>query len=67
MLSPVVDEIAEETAGVKVGKINVDEEPERPCSSGVFQHSTLVVMKDGRWRPARGRAAQGFHSEDDRP
>lgn len=48
MLSPVVDEIAEETAGVKVGKINVDEEPELAMQFGVSSIPTLVVMKDGQ-------------------
>ena len=28
MLSPIVDEVAEERGDVKVGKVNVDEQPE---------------------------------------
>ncbi len=48
MLSPVVDQIAEETAGVKVGKVNVDEEPELARQFGVMSIPTLVVMKDGK-------------------
>ncbi len=48
MLSPVVDQVAEETAGVKVGKVNVDEEPELARQFGVMSIPTLVVMKDGK-------------------
>ncbi len=47
MLSPVVDEIADEVTGKKVGKINVDEQPELAQSFGVMSIPTLVVMKDG--------------------
>ena len=48
MLAPVVDQIAEETAGVKVGKINVDQEPELARRFGVMSIPTLVVMKNGK-------------------
>ena len=49
MLSPVVDEVAEERAGqVKVGKINVDEEPDLAREFGVMSIPTLVVMKNGQ-------------------
>ena len=48
MLSPVVDQIAEELDNVKVGKINVDEEPELARQFGVMSIPTLVVMKDGK-------------------
>lgn len=48
MLSPVVDQIAEETTGVKVGKVNVDEEPELARQFGVMSIPTLVVMKGGK-------------------
>ena len=49
MLSPVVDEVAEERAGlVKVGKINVDEEPDLANEFGVMSIPTLVVMKNGQ-------------------
>ncbi len=48
MVSPVVDEIAEETPGVKVGKINVDEQRELAATFNVMSIPTLVVMKDGK-------------------
>ncbi|MDO5411812.1 MAG: thioredoxin [Lachnospiraceae bacterium] len=48
MVSPVVDEIAEERADIKVGKINVDEEQELAASFQVMSIPTLVVVKDGK-------------------
>ena len=47
MVSPIVDEIAEENADLVVGKINVDDEPELAQAFGVASIPTLVVMKDG--------------------
>ena len=49
MLAPVLHEIAEENAGaLKVGKINVDEQPELAAQFGVMSIPTLVVMKEGK-------------------
>ena len=48
MLSPVVDEIAEENPGIKVGKVNVDEQPELAEKFGVMSIPTLVVFKNGQ-------------------
>lgn len=48
MLSPVVDEIAEETTDVRVGKVNVDEQPELARQFGVMSIPTLVLIKDGK-------------------
>lgn len=47
MLSPVIDEVAEELSNVKVGKINVDEQEELARKYGVMTIPTLVVIKDG--------------------
>ncbi|MBP8639908.1 MAG: thioredoxin [Oscillospiraceae bacterium] len=47
MLSPVVDELAEERTDIKVGKINVDEEPELAGRFGVMSIPTLVVLVGG--------------------
>ena len=44
MVSPIVDEIAEERVDIKVGKINVDEE----SKFGIYSIPALVVMKDGK-------------------
>ena len=48
MVSPLVDEIAEENPQYLVGKINVDDEPELAQEFGVFSIPTLVVMKGGK-------------------
>ncbi len=48
MLSPVVDEIAEEESGIKVGKVNVDEQPELAEQFGVSSIPTLIVFRDGK-------------------
>lgn len=48
MVIPVVEEIARENAHIKVGKINVDEEPELASQFKVYSIPTLVVMKDGQ-------------------
>lgn len=48
MLAPVVSEIAEENAGiVKVGKINVDEEPDLASEFGIMSIPTLLLFKNG--------------------
>ena len=46
MLSPVVDEVAEED-DIKVGKINVDEQMELAQKYGVMTIPTLLVIKNG--------------------
>ncbi len=48
MVSPIVDEIAEERSDIVVGKINVDEEETLASEFGVFSIPTLVVLKDGK-------------------
>lgn len=47
MLSPVIDEIADEVSDKKICKINVDEQPELAQKFGVMSIPTLVVMKGG--------------------
>ncbi|MDE6796904.1 MAG: thioredoxin [Ruminococcus sp.] len=48
MLSPVVSEIAKELDGkIKVGKVNVDEQPELSVAFRVENIPLLVVVKDG--------------------
>ena len=48
MLSPVIDEIAEEQTELKVCKVNVDDEPELASRYGVMSIPTLVVIRDGK-------------------
>ena len=47
MLSPIVDEVASERPDVKVGKINVDEQPELAQQFGIMSIPTLLVFKNG--------------------
>ncbi len=47
MVSPIVDEIADEQDGLKVVKINIDENPAAPRQYGVMSIPTLLVFKDG--------------------
>ena|SRR5699024_848533 len=49
MLSPVIEEIAEENDGVvKVGKVNVDEEPELAAKFGIASIPTVLLFKNGK-------------------
>lgn len=48
MLSPTVDQIADERPDIKVGKVNVDDEPELAGQFGVMSIPTLLVFKNGR-------------------
>jgi len=48
MLSPVVDQIANENPGVKVVKVNIDQEPELAQRYGIMSIPTLVAVKGGR-------------------
>lgn len=48
MVGPVLDEIANERTDIKVGKINVDEQPELASQFNIMSIPTLVVMKRGK-------------------
>ena len=47
MLSPIVDEVADDRPDIKVCKINVDEQPELASRYGIMSIPTLMVVKDG--------------------
>ena len=47
MVSPIVEEIADEAEGFKVGKVNVDEEDTIAMQYGIMSIPTLLVFKDG--------------------
>ena len=48
MVVPIIEEITGERPDIKVGKINVDEQPELASKFGIMSIPTLVVMKNGK-------------------
>ena len=48
MVSPIVDEIAEERNDITVGKVNVDDENALAMKYGVMSIPTLIVFQDGQ-------------------
>ena len=48
MVVPMVEEIAKERPDIKVGKINVDEQPELAAQFGIMSIPTLVVIQNGK-------------------
>ena len=48
MLSPVVDELAEEMPEIKVCKVNVDDEPELAMRYKAMTIPMLVVVENGQ-------------------
>ncbi len=48
MVVPIIEEIANERMDIKVGKVNVDKQPELASAFGVMSIPTLVVMKGGK-------------------
>lgn len=60
MFSPIVDDFAEENGDrVKVGKINVDEEPDLAARFGVMSIPTVVLFREG----AAAKTAVGMQSK----
>ena len=45
---PIVEQIAKERSDIKVGKINIDEEPLLAQQFGIMSIPTLVVMEEGK-------------------
>ena len=48
MVVPIVEEIAKERPDIKVGKINIDEQPELASQFQIMTIPTLMVMEEGR-------------------
>ncbi len=48
MMGPIVSEIASERSDVKVGKINVDEQPELAAQFQIMSIPMLAVIKNGK-------------------
>lgn len=61
MMSPIVDKFAEENDDVKVGKINVDEEPELAMQFKVMSIPTLKLFSGGEEK----KTSVGVISDDD--
>ncbi|MEM6406082.1 MAG: thioredoxin TrxA [Pseudomonadota bacterium] len=48
MIAPILDALADEYAGkLKIGKINIDDNPDTPARFGVRGIPTLMLFKDG--------------------
>ena len=47
MVGPILEKIAAERPDVKVGKVNVDEQPELAGQFGITSIPTLMVLKNG--------------------
>lgn len=48
MMVPIVEEIADERSDIKVGKVNVDEQPELASMFGIVSIPTMVLIKNGK-------------------
>lgn len=49
VISPIIEEIAQDHQGkVKVGKLNVDENPRASSRQGIRSIPTLIILKDGK-------------------
>lgn len=48
MMSPIVDEVAEEVEDVKFCKVNVDDEPQLAAMFGIQSIPTLALIKNGK-------------------
>ena len=60
MVGPIVSEIANERSDVKVGKINVDEQPELAAQFQVMSIPMLAVIKNGKLE----NQVVGYRSKD---
>lgn len=47
MLAPILDEVEQEAASVKICKVNIDDAPDLAARFGIMSVPTLVVMQDG--------------------
>ncbi|OIZ95983.1 thiol reductase thioredoxin [Candidatus Rickettsiella isopodorum] len=49
MITPILEELAQKYHGkIKIGKLNVDENPNTPAKYGVRGIPTLILFKDGK-------------------
>lgn len=61
MLSPIVEQLAEERTDIKVGKVNIDEQQELAVQYRVMTIPTLLVFKDGE----AAERSSGLVSQDE--
>ena len=47
-IAPMIDELAGENPGVKIGKVNIDDNPQAAQKYGVSSIPTLLVFKGGQ-------------------
>lgn len=47
-IAPMIDELAGENPGVKIGKVNIDDNPQAAMKYGVNSIPTLLVFKNGQ-------------------
>ena len=48
MIAPILEEIAQEREDIKVGKVNVDEQPALAAQFGIASIPTLMLFKEGK-------------------
>lgn len=48
MQIPILDQVAEKVPAVKIGKVNVDDEPDLAAQYGVNTIPYLIIFKDGQ-------------------
>lgn len=65
IVSPVIEELAKEYQGkIKVGKLNVDENPQVASKYGIMSIPTIMIFKDGEIvRGMVGAAPKEFFKE----
>lgn len=61
MLSPIVEQLAEERTDIKVGKVNIDEQQELAVQYRIMTIPTLLVFKDGE----AAERSSGLVSQDE--
>ena len=47
-VGPIIDELAAHEPGVKVGKLNIDEQPNTPARIGIQSIPTVMIFRDGQ-------------------
>lgn len=47
MIAPILDELSAELDGVKIAKVNIDQNPETPTKYGVRGIPTLLLVQNG--------------------